>query len=520
MLNLTLQLSKEEKSAYLDRLEHVNRNRELLPHLYGRKRYKFQHEYFHSRAKDTHIVAANQVGKSTIQIEKCVHWSTEKLLWPELWPSKPTQFWYLYPSLGLATREFETKWRKEILPKGKMEDDPYYGWEAKFVRGEIHHITFADMVVYTRSYTQRAEDQQGSTVYAIFTDEELPEELYSELSARRNGISVSGYYSQAYTATLGQDTWRRCMEPTPHETELFPEADKWRVSLYDCLKYYDGSDSLWTVEEIEKRKNQCKSHAEVLRRIYGRFVIDTDLKYEGFERKVNYIKDHKLPKDWNIYVGIDVGSGGKAHPAAITFVAINREFTKGRVFLTWRGDNVETTSTDILKKYIQLRGSMKPVNVYYDWQSKDFALVARGANIFVQPAEKSQAIGEDLLNTLFKNEMLMIYEDENKPDNFKLVIELENLKNTTKKSNAKDDLIDSTRFAVTKVPWDFSHVNSPHKVKEHDPFKYMSEREKIRKGIPLDNVDNHGFDLVEAEVDMINEEYDYGSFENEPNFFD
>jgi len=77
-------------------------------------------------------------------------------------------------------------------------------------------------------------------------------------------------------------------------------------------------------------------------------------------------------------------------------------------------------------------------------------------------AEKSHEIGENLLNTLFKNQMLELFD---LPNIFKLVTEFTSLKSETPKNKAKDDGIDSLRYAISKIPFDFSDIGGKKEIK-------------------------------------------------------
>lgn len=477
-----------------------------LPHLYGWKWYPWAWDYFNSRNRYNFLVAANQVSKSSTQIRKCIHWATETSLWPELWSRTPTHFWYLYPSLEVATAEFKEKWEKEFLPRGEMKDDPKYGWEAEFKNKKIHCIYFkSGVTVYFHSYEQDKDNLQSSSVFAMFCDEELPVHLYSELNARISAASVRGYWHMCFTATLGQEFWRLCMEERGTKQETFKHAFKRSVSLFDCQKYIDGSPTMWTPEIIQETIEGCATPAEVERRVYGRFVIDEDRKYPSFTRKLNYVKNHPLPKGWLVFSGTDYGSGGASgHPASIVFVGVKPDFTQGRVFKAWRGDGIPTDASGIVSKYVELRGKMKPVGEFYDHQARDLYTIAtsRKPAIPFQKADKGRDTGASLLNSLFKLGMLKIYDED--PELLKLVLELESLRNETSKSHAKDDLIDALRFAVTKVPWDFS-VKQTKVEDKPDPNQTKREREweEMKK-------DKTGLDLIEAEIDLANEAHDYG----------
>jgi len=82
--------------------------KKALPHLYGFPWYTWAKKFFDSRNRKCLITAANQISKSSTQIRKVIHWATAVNLWPELWPDKtPRVFWYMYPSLEVATKEVE-----------------------------------------------------------------------------------------------------------------------------------------------------------------------------------------------------------------------------------------------------------------------------------------------------------------------------------------------------------------------------------------------------------------------------
>lgn len=506
--------TREELQARIAELEDKKEREAGLPHLYGWSWYAWAWEFFNSKNRYNFLCAANQISKSSTMIRKCIHWATCKELWPTLWKRTPTQFWYLYPSLEVATVEFREKWVKEFLPRGEYKNHPLYGWKENYgAAKKIHSIEFnSGVTVYFRSYEQDIDNLQTSSVYAIFCDEELPEHLYSELNARISAASIRGYWHMAFTATIGQEIWRLTMEERGTKDEKYPKAAKWQVSMYDCKTYMDGSPSPVTDEIIQETIDSCATPNEVLRRVWGRFVVDTDLKYPSFSRKENVKPNHPLPKGWLIFAGVDIGSGGqKGHPSAICFVGVNPSFTAGRVFKAWRGDKIETTAGDVVNKYIELRGKMRPVGQYYDHQCRDFYTVAISKKLPFQKAEKGQDTGANLLNTLFKMKMLAIYDDD--PDLKKLVIELGSLKTSTPKPKAKDDLIDALRFAVSKIPWDFDSVAKSGKV--YSTKEYRTEREK-HWAKQKDERDESGLDLIAAEIDLANEAFDYGGGDEDP----
>lgn len=452
--------------------------RKNLPHLHGWKWYPWARKFFESRNHFNFLCAANQISKSSTQIRKAIHWATAVELWNDLWSTRPFIFWYFYPNKSTATEEFEKKWVTQFLPKAEFKKHPRYGWREEYKDKQIYAIHFnTGVTLYFKSYAQDEHDLQSSSVDAMFCDEELPADLYSELQFRLT--ATDGYFHMVFTATLGQEFWRLTIEERG-EDENFKDAFKLQVSMYDCLFYEDGMPSRWTHERIERIKNGCKSEAEIQRRVYGRFVVDGGLKYPSFERNRNINRQiTPIPHDWLIYTGCDIGSGGEeAHPAAIAFVAVRPDMKFGRVFLGWRGDSEVTTAGDVLLKHEELRGSMIPVRQNYDWAAKDFSTIATRLGKNFQHAEKSHEIGESMLNVLFKNRMLVI---DDEPELRKLVGELTTLKKATAKSKAKDDFIDAMRYAVTTIPWDFTAITG-EKIPGPDPTT-MSHEERDRRGL-------------------------------------
>lgn len=453
-----------ELQLYKEKLALLEKKKDLiegLPHLYAHKIYKWQRDFINERNHRCFLTSGNQTGKSSSQIMKCITWATSPDLWPELWSAqwdalksdKIRLFWYLYPDGGTATIEFETKWSK-YLPSGKYKDHPIYGWKAEYRSGNIESITFnSGVMVVFKFYSQKAMNIQAQTVYACFVDEEIPYELYSEVTSRLN--ATEGYFSMVFTATLGQEEWRRTMEEKG-EKELFSEAWKRQISLYDCMEYEDGSPSGWTERRITRVINSYPTRADVEARVFGKFGVTEGRVYESFDPGVNIIQPIDIGKDYYIYGGIDIGSGGKNHPSALVLIAVRNDFRKGYVFRGWRGDNVITTNRDVVDKYMELIKGLNPLATYYDWHAKDFGMIGISVIPGLQPAEKSHDIGEGILNVLFKNKKLMIFDT---PELQPLRNELTSLKVDTPKNKAHDDYVDALRYSVSKIPWNYDDID-------------------------------------------------------------
>lgn len=430
--------------------------RENLPHRYGFKWYDWAWKFFKSKNRMNLLVAGNQLSKSSTQIRKCIEWCTNTSLWPELWPKNPVprNVWYLYPDSKVATIELETKWIPEFMPRGVFKDHPVFGYDIVYDKRRIEKIVWKNGVqLHFKTYMQNPASLQSSTVHAIFCDEELPEHIYDELQFRLAG--TDGHFHMVFTATLGQEMWWRAMEGSG-EQEKFPQAFKQQVSMYDCVKYMDGSPGAFNERRIQKIIKTCKSQNEVLKRVYGRFVSDSGRKYPAFDPGRHFVTPFPIePGKWHLYGGVDPGGGGQTgHPAAMGIIAVRSDFRLGYVVRGYRMDGVDTTSGDILAKFREMRGAWTLRNQFYDQASKDFNMVASRAGESFTKSEKSHELGEDIINTLFKNDMLFVFDT---PELRKLGQELVTLRTDTVKRKAKDDFIDgAVRYPCTSIPWDWT----------------------------------------------------------------
>lgn len=463
--------------------------KEGLPHLYGLPWYSWAYDFFNTENKMAFLCAANQISKSSTQIRKAIEWATNQELWPRLWPApglpKPNLFWYLYPVSANASTEFLTKWQ-QFLPRGKYKDSKTYGWRAEYKNKEIHAIHFnSGVTIQFKSYKQGGFALQSSTVYAVFADEEMPIELFDELMLRLN--ATNGYFSMVFTATLGQEEWRQVIEPASEMEEKFPQAWKRQVSIYECMAYMDGSPGPWSEERINAAIARCSTQAQVQRRILGKFVKESGLIYEQFDVK-RHVKDwHPVPQSWLWVVAADIGSGktdsrGQGHPGGVAVLAVRPDMTTGRVVYCWRGDNMRTTAGDIYNKAEEIikELNIQPVAKVFDHACADFGIIAARNGGGWRPAKKGQVEGEELVNTLFKNDMLFIY---SKGQNGKLVSELCSVNHETPKRKRRDDLVDPMKWACMEISWDWTVIQGSRPAEagqEEQEAKLTPEQRDLR----------------------------------------
>jgi hypothetical protein len=456
------------KLEKLSALENQEKERNRRPYLFAQKFYPWQKEFFECQDKIQVVTAANQVGKSSTMIKKTIEWATNEDLWPVLWPAaweegqKPSQFVYLYPSKDIATSEYYDKW----LPLLPPQDDPELGWKPIIFSKYIWGINFIhkNLIINFKTYRQGEEMLQAGTYWMCVCDEELPINLLPELQARVT--ATNGYMIFGFTATIGQDFWKQVVEDRSKLTEAWVK----QISLYDCQYFADGTPSRWTSERIQQVIDRCTSKAEVARRVFGRFVKDEGLRYPQFDRVEHVQPLHPIPFDWDVFAGIDYGSGGpKAHPSSIVFMAVNSSRTKIRLIRCWRGDDGMTTAQDVVNQYINMAKGIEEriLAVHYDYSASDLGTIANRMGLPFQKANKKRDEGITAINTLFKTKAMILYEPADgmqfPPDylqTYKLVSELESLDAQLTKADGylEDDLCDALRYAVISIPVDWSAI--------------------------------------------------------------
>ena len=516
MKKIVTQVELDKKIREVKEFERLVNLRDALPHKNGFPWYRWAKDFYDSTNKANFLCAANQVSKSSTQIRKAIDWATDQTKWKKLWPNllpnqKPNQFWYFYPTSEVWAIEYETKWEPDFLPRGPYKDHELFGWKAITDKGAVKQIDFnSGVTIYCKSYAQKIKDLQSGSVHAMFLDEEPPTDFMPEIQARIR--ATEGYVHAVFTATLGQEYWRRVMEPHNKDEEIYPSAHKRSVSLYDSQEYIDGTKSRWTNERIEQIIAECATQADVDRRVFGRFVKSEGLKYESFDIQRNMMAPEIIPKQWGIFAGVDPGSGGKGgHPAAMIFIAVRPDYKEGWIFRGIRMDGIPTANPDILKKFRELKQGLLVMSQVYDYKDKDFFLVAQSQGEPFSMANKARDEGAGLLNSLFKNGMLKIFRGD--PELDKLVGEILSLGNNEDKRKAKDDLIDATRYCAMSIPWDFSHIVgdiNTEKFKDEAPDlrtdeeRQNEERLKARRGLAL-NVNQNFADDYDSEIEFWND---------------
>lgn len=459
------------------------------------------------------LTAANQIGKSSIQIIKALNMAMRQDLWPLWFPNRrPRTFLYLYPESKLATVEFEEKWVKEYLPRGEMKNDPRYGWKEEYNdKGLIDSITFATGVtLYFRFYSQKPTVLQAHTADAVFLDEEVPKDHFDELLVRtqaRQSIG-SGHVSCVFTATLGQKFLYDAMERQGTPEEAFKTAWKRQISLFDCLFYADGSPSkIWTEDYIKKELiPKYRDEKEIQRRIYGRFVKSSGLIFQEFSREKNTEQPGITKMDgWRSFVGLDYGAGGEyGHSSAIVHVKVCPAYENARVVGVWWSQKRRMTQGDLLLRYKLMMPKFGQHWAFGDWGATDLFTLAERERLVIHKAEKSHEIGINLCNSLFKDEQMKIILGTS-PDVQQLCMELNSVSEETPKRHRIDDCTDALRYAISLVPFRLKALRRlDPQVIEQKMIQQMHPRLAFYKGLDrkddpmLSRDEELGDDLIEA----------------------
>lgn len=499
MTNAGISKSTELKIQKLQQLKAKKKMQDELPHLYGYKLYPWVRRFRESFAKVAFLSAPNQTGKSLLcGMAKCVDWATDPNKWPKISKlERPTLFFYFYPDLGLARREIQHKWIPQVLPRGDMKDHPLFGWKLTDNQKKLAIQFNSGVEVVFCGYSQGKASLlalAASSPAAIFIDEEMDPILWPEVSMRTEATEgcINFFATPVECYPFYRDIFNR--------KSVIPNALVMTASLYDCLKFEDGSPGLYTREKIEARKAKLGSQAEIDKRVFGRYVTPDGIIFSGFDRSENYRDNGPLPKDWMLFGGVDPGSGGvMGHPSAICIVAVNQDFSEGRVYRFWkaRPEDGKITALQALEKYMDLTRDLQMTRQFYDWASADFGTFAMQAGVPFEKADKSHEHGIPLINSLFKNKCLSIDEDD---EHLPLISELESLRHGIPKRKMVDDGVDALRYAITKLPWRVKSLVRPE-VEIIDNEKKPAHREQFQtKKIIQDSVDE--------EIDFWNEQYE------------
>ena len=473
------------KKAYFEKVLKPN-----LPHLYRYKFFKWQREFMEAMRPNQRvrlISASNQSGKSMVASVNMIDIATRPDSWPKIWPilgrkdkmfgEVPSPFWFVHTDGTTAKSDIEKRWIPKYLPQlgpGRIPyDHPIYGWEYMWDKSRPDKIVFnSGAVIEFKTLEQSVLNLQGTSVFWVHTDEEMPSQLWAELWQRLS--ATQGYFSQNAAATRGEIFWRLAFEAQGEDHENFKGAWKRQISKYDCLEYEDGTPNpLITKKSIEEDRIGL-SEREIKIRIYGKFAPASGLLVDSFTLKDNVVK--KVSPDigfnsgedsnlYDSYLGIDLGMGRKKRSSVgIVGVLVNEARDFGFIDYCYRGDNTQMESGAIWEMIMKLRkerylglrlASCDPAGA-----GGDFILTGKNMGFPIVGARKARDEGFSLLNMLFRTKTLFLgVRGENDMGPIRLISEIDGVTfENVKKAGIRDDLIDSLRYTCMSIPWDWEAI--------------------------------------------------------------
>lgn len=458
-------------------LEWLDRNGlkpEHLPHLAKYKLYPWQYKFITSTNRINLCVASNQSGKSVALQKKTVWLASTPQYWPTFFPRRANNanmMWYLYPDRGTMKREWASKWPACLPDVPKSHPfHAHYGYSlGPRKEGLPEYIKFnTGMYIFFLYYTQDLSHLQATTVDYIGCDEEVPIPVYEELAARL--LATGGQFNSVFTATLGQKFFYDAIERVGSPEETLKNAFKINVSMYDCLKYMDGSPSEHVTEEsIEAALDFYKDDPDMVKkRVYGRFILGQGKAFYSYKKDVCEVENVQVTRQHPIFAIVDPGTGGeKAHPAGILIVQHDMERHKLVVLSAWRGDGVATTSNTILAQVERMINGLGTNTLIYDGAAGDFKLTCHEdrPNLYLIAAKKGRKEGFERVNSYLEAGVIEIpkkcphgvpWWEESQIE--KLHVELATVvkvpETGDKRPAITDDLTDCLRYACM-------HINIP-----------------------------------------------------------
>jgi hypothetical protein len=121
------------------------------------------------------------------------------------------------------------------------------------------------------------------------------------------------------------------------------------------------------------------------------------------------------------------------------------------------------------------------------------------------PADKSQDLGVQILNTLFKSGWLKIFDTV---ENQALVQEILSLALVIDKRKAKDDRIDALRYSCTRLPWRWDKLGLDPYIPAPKPFKQEMPDQSRERRVDAFNTKTPNEQSVEEQISEWNEYYE------------
>lgn len=213
----------------------------------------------------------------------------------------PFEAWSFCPSFD-EQKDTTQKKLLRYIPEHRIADR---NWLRKGILKEIlldngNKITF-------KSYEQGREKAQGAGKALIWFDEEPPKDIWEECMVRQDA-GVTLYTFLTMTPIKGMTWVYNDIYLATDNPDLFVSTAGW-------------DNNPWLTEEQKEKMSRNLSDAAVQVRRYGKFIKNTGLVCNWFDRDIHLIDIKELPFG-DTYFGLDFGFSA---PAAGLWVRIDRE---------------------------------------------------------------------------------------------------------------------------------------------------------------------------------------------------
>ncbi len=433
---------------------------------------------FHALGRDKRerlLFAGNQQGKSYCgAMETAMHLTGK---YPDWWTgrrwSRPVKMW-AGGMTGLATRDNPQRlllgepWPQGIgtgtIPKEDIVDYSMARGVSDAVDSVIiKHVSGGASQLNFKSYEQGRTKWQGSTIDAIWFDEEPPFDIYTEGLARIT--ATKGMTFTTFTPLLGMsETVRRFLdEPTEDRaTVTMTIIDAEHIAPEDRQRIIDGYPDF----ERDARINGVPMLGSG--RIFQ--IAEDKLRCDPFE----------IPKYWGRIAGLDIGV---EHPTAVVWLAHNRD--DDAVYLT---DIYAASDKPVFEHAHEIQKRLRcPVAWPHDANSRDkgsgISIAAQyrrhGVNMLPGHARwddgstSVEAGIEDMRERMITSRFKVFSHLEDWFSEYRLYHRKNGLI-----VKEKDDLLSATRYAVMSLR--FAKTAQDLDRRRHD---HQRQRQTVAKGI-------------------------------------
>lgn len=289
------------------------------PLRYGVPPHVGQEEMHCAEGQHTLLISANRWGKSWALMREALWRATHTHPYRRLRPHNV--IWLGFPDfpfyLKVTKRIFDAWCPKKYLLQFHESEK----W-AKFRRSDGGECT-----IFFLSYDSGREKWQGGAVDFVGLDEEHPEDIYNEATARL--IDTRGHMLQTLTPVSGMG-WI-------YDRVYLPALRKEKpIQLVQgALAEYDDSKPLGVGEilvphldydQVMRFANEIPDEDERAIRIFGQFRARSGLVYKQYRQDIHRVPAFEIPRHWYVWGAVDPGYHGFA-------VTVYAQSPAGRVYV-------------------------------------------------------------------------------------------------------------------------------------------------------------------------------------------